>query len=181
VVPQRRSAVLPEAADGTFLVDKKTPAYSSKLAELETRDPPRPVVCRAAQDRVFSEWTTMLDLIEKILRTHRLRWVRLDGSVPQKRRQQIVHEFQREQHCQLFLTTDAGSTGLNLQAADTAVNVDLPWNPAILEQRSAPSRSSLDQLDDDLSIARPDLEVEVAQEVHTDESVDVLVPEREHG
>jgi hypothetical protein len=48
-------------------------------------------------------------------------------------------------------------------------------------QRSAPSRSSLDQLDDDLSIARPDLEVEVAQEVHTDESVDVLVPEREHG
>jgi hypothetical protein len=48
-------------------------------------------------------------------------------------------------------------------------------------KRSAPPRSSFDQLDDDLLIARPDLEVEVAQEVHTDESVDVLVPEREHG
>jgi len=32
-------------------------------------------------------------------------------------------------------SSDAGSTGLNLQAADTVVNVDLPWNPAILEQR----------------------------------------------
>ena len=121
------------AADGTFLVDKKTPAYSSKLAELET------LLVRLCTERrkivVFSEWTTMLDLIEKVLRTHRLRWVRLDGSVPQKRRQQIVHEFQRDPDCQLFLTTNAGSTGLNLQAADTVVNVDLPWNPAILEQR----------------------------------------------
>jgi superfamily II DNA/RNA helicase len=81
-------------------------AYSSKLAELET------LLVRLCAERrkivVFSEWTTMLDLIEKILRTHRLCWVRLDGSVPQKRRQQIVHEFQRDPDCQLFLTTNAG-------------------------------------------------------------------------
>jgi superfamily II DNA or RNA helicase len=37
----------------------------------------------------------------------------------------------------VFLTTNAGSTGLNLQAADTVINVDLPWNPALLEQRIA--------------------------------------------
>jgi superfamily II DNA/RNA helicase len=37
--------------------------------------------------------------------------------------------------CRLFITTNAGSVGLNLQAANTVVNVDLPWNPAILEQR----------------------------------------------
>src|SRR5207302_8770256 len=39
--------------------------------------------------------------------------------------------------CHLFITTNAGSTGLNLQAANTVINVDLPWNPAVLEQRIA--------------------------------------------
>ena len=37
--------------------------------------------------------------------------------------------------CRFFITTNAGSTGLNLQAANTVINVDLPWNPAVLEQR----------------------------------------------
>jgi superfamily II DNA or RNA helicase len=121
------------AADSTYLVDKRDPAYSSKLPELEAL-----LVRLCAEGRkivLFSEWTTMLDLIEKRLRAHRLRWVRLDGSVPQRKRQQLVHEFQRDPDCRLFLTTNAGSTGLNLQAADTVVNVDLPWNPAVLEQR----------------------------------------------
>src|SRR5213076_1698305 len=61
--------------------------------------------------------------------------VRLDGSVPQKKRPELVHEFQTSADCKLFLTTNAGSTGLNLQAANTVINVDLPWNPAVLEQR----------------------------------------------
>src|SRR5256884_5585172 len=66
-----------------------------------------------------------------------LSFVRLDGSVPQKLRQGLVHEFQGNPGCRLFLTTNAGSTGLNLQAANTVINVDLPWNPAVLEQRIA--------------------------------------------
>ena len=64
--------------------------------------------------------------------------MRLDGSVPQKQRQALVHRFQNEDpECRLFITTNAGSTGLNLQAANTVINVDLPWNPAMLEQRIA--------------------------------------------
>ena len=63
--------------------------------------------------------------------------MRLDGSVPQKKRQELVHDFQTDPECQFFLTTNAGSTGLNLQAANTVINVDLPWNPAVLEQRIA--------------------------------------------
>ena len=59
----------------------------------------------------------------------------MDGSIPQKKRQQLVHQFQRDPACRLFITTNAGSTGLNLQAANTVINVDLPWNPAVLEQR----------------------------------------------
>ena len=57
--------------------------------------------------------------------------------MPQKKRQELVHEFQTDPDCRLFLTTNAGSTGLNLQAANTVINVDLPWNPAVLEQRIA--------------------------------------------
>ena len=123
-------------ADSTFLVNKQEPSYSTKLERLDElfaqvfAEPNRKVI-------LFSEWTTMLDLIEGLLERQKLRYVRLDGSVPQKKRQPLVHEFQTDPQCQLFLTTNAGSTGLNLQAADTVINVDLPWNPAVLEQRIA--------------------------------------------
>jgi len=46
-----------------------------------------------------------------------------------------MHQFQNDPQCKLFVSTNAGSTGLNLQAANTVINVDLPWNPAVLEQR----------------------------------------------
>src|SRR6266705_2900252 len=124
------------SADSTFLVDKHAPGYSSKIEELDAlfdrmfSEENRKVL-------LFSEWTTMLDLIEPLLEKRGLSFVRLDGSVPQKLRQGLVHEFQSNPGCRLFLTTNAGSTGLNLQAANTVINVDLPWNPAVLEQRIA--------------------------------------------
>jgi superfamily II DNA/RNA helicase len=55
--------------------------------------------------------------------------------VPQKKRQGLIHQFQNDPDCKLFIATNAGSTGLNLQAANTVINIDLPWNPAVLEQR----------------------------------------------
>jgi hypothetical protein len=124
------------AADSTFLVDKQAPGYSTKLARLDELleqlfdEQQRKVI-------VFSEWTTMLDLIEPLLAKRKLDFARLDGSVPQKQRAELVHRFQTSADCRLFLTSNAGSTGLNLQAADTVINVDLPWNPAVLEQRIA--------------------------------------------
>lgn len=122
------------AANSTFLVDKQPPGYSSKLAELDNLIEQ----LFAEEDRkaiLFSEWTTMLNLIEPMLKSRGLDYVRLDGSVPQKQRQLLVHRFQKDPGCRLFLSTNAGSTGLNLQAANTILNIDLPWNPAILEQR----------------------------------------------
>ncbi len=124
------------ACDSTFLVNKQKPAFSSKLERLSElfdqlfEEPDRKVV-------LFSEWTGMLDLIEPLLKDRKLPFVRLDGSVPQARRAQLVNEFQTNPDCKLFLTTNAGSTGLNLQAANTVVNIDLPWNPAVLDQRIA--------------------------------------------
>ena len=123
-------------ADSTYLVDKRAPGFSTKLERLEelfeelAAEEARKIV-------LFSEWTTMLTLIERRIKRFNLDYVRLDGSVPQKKRQQLVHQFQRDPTCRLFLTTNAGSTGLNLQAANTVINVDLPWNPAMLEQHIA--------------------------------------------
>jgi len=122
------------AANGTFLVDKVAPGWSTKLERLDelfegiAREFDRKVL-------LFSEWTTMLDLIEPLLSRRRLGFVRLDGSVPQKQRAEIVARFQSDPKVRFFLSTNAGSTGLNLQAANTIINVDLPWNPAVLEQR----------------------------------------------
>jgi SNF2 family DNA or RNA helicase len=122
------------AANSTFLVDKVSPGYSSKLVEFENlldqliEEEDRKIV-------LFSEWTTMLGLIEPLLGKRKVRYVRLDGSIPQKKRQGLIFHFQKEPDCKFFITTNAGATGLNLQAANTVINVDLPWNPAILEQR----------------------------------------------
>ncbi len=122
------------SANATGLVDKNFPGHSSKLEKLDE------LLGDLAQEDgrkliLFSEWTTMLDLIEPLLTKHKMPFVRLDGQVPQKKRQELVHEFQTDPRCQAFITTNAGSTGLNLQAANTVINVDLPWNPAVLEQR----------------------------------------------
>ena len=122
------------SADSTFLCNKEEPSYSSKLdtlADLFDRifsDPDQKVV-------LFSEWTKMLNLIEPLLHERKIGFVRMDGSVPQKKRAALVHKFQEDKQCQLFITSNAGSTGLNLQFANTVINVDLPWTPALLEQR----------------------------------------------
>ena len=124
------------AADSTFLIDKKEPEFSSKLERLGEllRDlietPDRKII-------LFSEWRTMLDRIELRLDALGCDYVRLDGQVPQKQRAGIVKRFQDNPDCRVILMTNAGSTGLNLQSANTVINVDLPWNPAVLEQRIA--------------------------------------------
>jgi hypothetical protein len=131
---QRALLMCRMGADSTFLVDKQPPGHSSKLTELgQLLDR-----LQAEEGRkivLFSEWTTMLNLIEPLLEERKMNYVRLDGSVPQKKRQELIHRFQTDADCMLFITTNAGATGLNLQAANTVINVDLPWNPAVLEQR----------------------------------------------
>ena len=124
------------ACDSTFLVDKQSPGFSSKL---DTLDELLEQLADEASRKIilFSEWTTMLNLIEPLLKKHGILFVRLDGKVPQKNRQQIVHEFQHNANCRAIIMSNAGSVGLNLQAANTVINVDLPWNPAVLEQRIA--------------------------------------------
>ncbi|MEO1617228.1 MAG: DEAD/DEAH box helicase [Planctomycetota bacterium] len=124
------------ACDSTYLCDQDSAEYSSKLeritevlAEL-VADPTRKIV-------LFSEWRRMLSRIESRMDELGCEFVRLDGNVPQKKRAEIVARFQNDPACRVICMTNAGSTGLNLQSANTVINVDLPWNPAVLEQRIA--------------------------------------------
>jgi len=59
------------------------------------------------------------------------------GSVPQKRRRAEINVFKSDPACRVFLSSDSGAAGLNLQNASIVINCDLPWNPAKLEQRIA--------------------------------------------
>jgi superfamily II DNA or RNA helicase len=109
---------------------------SPKLEELERilgdllEEPDRKII-------VFSEWERMLALVRELAAEMGVEAAWHTGSVPQQRRRAEIVRFKKDPACRLFLSTDSGSVGLNLQAASAVVNVDLPWNPARLEQRIA--------------------------------------------
>lgn len=84
---------------------------------------------------VFSQWMRMHELLVERLEASGRGYAFLHGGVPSGDRGALVRRFRTDPGCRVFLSTDAGGTGLNLQAASAVVNVDLPWNPAVLEQR----------------------------------------------
>ena len=86
---------------------------------------------------VFSQWTRTHDIIIRRLEARGIGYVSFHGGVPPEKRPALIERFRDDPDCRVFLSTDAGSTGLNLQHASALVNMDLPWNPAILEQRIA--------------------------------------------
>ena len=107
-----------------------------KLGELEKileecRDNPEVKVI------VFSEWERMLELAQGLCRRLELGFAWHTGTVPQKRRRAEINTFKSDPDCRVFLSTDSGAAGLNLQSASVVINCDLPWNPAKLEQRIA--------------------------------------------
>jgi superfamily II DNA/RNA helicase len=77
----------------------------------------------------------MTFLIARHLSDMGIPFVELSGKIPVKKRQALIDEFTHNTDCRVFLSTDAGGTGLNLQAADCVVNFELPWNPAKMNQR----------------------------------------------
>ena len=85
---------------------------------------------------VFSQWLGTHEVLMRRLRVRGWGHVLFHGGVPGDKRGALVDQFTQDADCRLFLSTDAGGVGLNLQhAAATVVNMDLPWNPAKLEQR----------------------------------------------
>lgn len=79
---------------------------------------------------IFSQFTSVLDILENFLRWKGINAVRLDGQVPHEVRKQRINQFQEDSTIKVFLlSARAGSLGLNLQAADTVILFDMDWNP----------------------------------------------------
>ncbi len=123
------------ACNAAELVDKTTPG-SPKLDELTSI---LEETCQLAGLKavVFSQWAYMGELVELRVRRMGLDCVRLHGGVPSAKRGDLMDRFREDEACQVFISTDAGGTGLNLQSASVLVNLDIPWNPAVLDQRVA--------------------------------------------
>jgi SNF2 family DNA or RNA helicase len=79
---------------------------------------------------VFSQFTTVLDILQDFLKWRGIVNVRLDGQVDHEARTQRIQRFSTDPTVQVFLlSARAGGLGLNLQAADTVILFDLDWNP----------------------------------------------------
>ncbi len=121
------------SCNSTYLLDRTTDhgVKVDELAQLldEILEEPETKVL------VFSQWLGTHELITR--RAQRRHWshVLFHGGVSGRARSQLVARFREDPSCRLFLSTDAGGVGLNLQNASVVVNMDQPWNPAVLEQR----------------------------------------------
>jgi superfamily II DNA or RNA helicase len=83
---------------------------------------------------IFSQFTSLLDLVAPAFEAAGLRFVRLDGRTPAKDRTKAIDAFQAGQADAFLVSLKAGGTGLNLTAADHVVHLDPWWNPAVEDQ-----------------------------------------------
>jgi SNF2 family DNA or RNA helicase len=133
--------------------DEVWPVYSQAVADdalLSTSGSPKLIEFRRVlsdlaltQGRkvvVFSQWRKMLRLahwaVQGLLEAQGLRAVFFTGEESQRTRTQNVADFHEDASVRVMFLSDAGGVGLNLQhAASACINLELPWNPAVLEQR----------------------------------------------
>ncbi|OMJ08064.1 DNA repair protein RAD5 [Smittium culicis] len=84
---------------------------------------------------VFSQWTSVLDIVEKILTSNNISFARLDGTMSRLARQKQQEIFSKENNCTVMLVSlKAGGVGLNLTTANNVFMLDPYWNPAIESQ-----------------------------------------------
>ena len=119
------------ACDSLFVLDEHS-RFDTKVEEtmniLNECDVTTKVV-------IFSQWERMTRLVAQELEQSGIEYVYLHGNVPTHERKERVETFCSDPNVRVFLSTDAGSVGLNLQVANVLINLDVPWNPAVLEQR----------------------------------------------
>ncbi|MFM7150670.1 MAG: DEAD/DEAH box helicase [Gemmataceae bacterium] len=120
----------------TWLLDRTT-RISPKMEELEQRLRELLALPSARKVVVFSQWELLLRQAAGVVDRLGLGYALLHGTIPGSDRRHLLTRFREDPACRVFLSTDAGGTGLNLQVADTIINLEVPWNPAVLAQRVA--------------------------------------------
>lgn len=96
--------------------------------EKEPMLPPRKTI-------VFSQFTSMLTLVEPVLQQHGIKYVRYDGSMSNRAREEALNRLRTDAETRVLLCSlKCGALGLNLTVASRVVLLDLWWNPAIEEQ-----------------------------------------------
>jgi len=121
--------------DSTHLVEEGPPC-SPKLDELKQVLLEKMDIHHSnSKIVIFSEWVKMNQMIGRFLRDNDIEYVELNGKIPVSNRPKLIREFENNSDCKIFLSTEAGGTGLNLQVANAVINFELPWNPAKKNQR----------------------------------------------
>jgi len=120
-------------SDSTYILDQVT-RHDTKIAELRNT---LEEIFQNKEDKVviFSQWERMTRLVSMELEKMGIKYEYLHGGIPALARKDLITNFKNDPECRVFLSTDAGSVGLNLQSASVVINMDCPWNPAVLEQR----------------------------------------------
>lgn len=122
-------------ADSAFLVQKDT-AEMPKIELL--RDLLINKINIKTEKRkvlIFSEWKAVILRIARFLREEEIEFVELHGDIPVSKRPALLEDFSNKAGCKVFLSSETGGVGLNLQSADIIINFDLPWTNQQLEQR----------------------------------------------
>jgi len=111
-----------------FKLDSEVLCESGKFKKLDELLPS----LKENGDRVliFSQFTMLMDIMERYLKTRGYKYLRLDGSTPVQERQFFIDKFNKQPEIFIFiLSTRAGGLGINLTAANTVIMHDLDFNP----------------------------------------------------
>ena len=86
---------------------------------------------------IFSQFTSMLDIIDESLNINNIKHLKLTGTTPSEKRIEMVDEFNKNDEIKVFLISlKAGGTGLNLTGADMVIHFDPWWNISSENQAS---------------------------------------------
>uniref|UniRef100_A0A915EP89 Uncharacterized protein n=1 Tax=Ditylenchus dipsaci TaxID=166011 RepID=A0A915EP89_9BILA len=111
-----------------YQLDKELSLDSGKCSQLDAMLPG--IIEKEEKVLIFSQFTTLLDILELYMDCRGYKFFRLDGSTPVMERQEMINQFNQDRSIPVFLlSTKAGGLGINLTAANHIIIHDIDINP----------------------------------------------------